>query len=46
MQAYIVKVSSKMDHLVWKTLNEIDMKYAIPTAFQPFLEVLKKRDNA
>ena len=46
MQAYLIEVSKKIANLDWKTLEEINTNYAIPTAFQPFLKELKRRENA
>lgn len=42
MKSYQIKVEKKQSNYTWSTLENIEMKYAIPTAFKPFLEYLKK----
>ena len=42
MKGYIVRVSQMDQHYLWKSLEEIDENYAIPTAFGPFLNYLRE----
>ena len=42
MNSYFIEVSKKSSDYTWVSLEEIEKKYAIPTAFMPFLEYLKK----
>lgn len=42
MDSYIICLKEKIDDYIWVTLEELKNVYAIPTAFQPFLQNLKK----
>lgn len=42
MGSYIIKVSEESKKYIWKDLKEIKKDFAIPSAFQPFLNVLEK----
>lgn len=42
MKSYVIKLNQQLPKYEWVTLQELEEKYAIPTAFRPFLEYLKK----
>lgn len=42
MDSYIICLKEKIDDYIWVTLEELKNVCAIPTAFQPFLQNLKK----
>lgn len=42
MDSYIICLKEKIDDYIWVTLEELKNEYAIPTAFQPFLQNLQK----
>ncbi len=43
MKSYLIILKQPLLDYDWVTLQDIEDKYAIPTAFRPFLEYLKKR---
>ena len=42
IQSYIIEVDKELEGYTWATIKEIEEKYAIPTAFQPFVQVIKE----
>ncbi len=42
MKSYLIELDHPIKDYVWVSLEEIKKNYAIPTAFQPFLEYLEK----
>ena len=42
MNSYFVEVSHEITDFVWVTVGEMMKKYAIPTAFRPFLKELNR----
>ena len=43
MKSYLIETNHKDSSYTWVSLKEIEKSYAIPTAFKPFLEYLKKK---
>lgn len=44
MNSYIIIVDKKINSYEWFTLEEIEKNLALPSAFTPFLEEIKKKD--
>ena len=42
MNSYLIEVKEEIEGYVWLSISEIEKDYAIPTAFMPFFEYLKK----
>lgn len=42
MISYTIEVTEKDETYTWLTLEEIEKEYALPTAFKPFFDYLKK----
>ncbi len=43
MHSYLIQIPKKINEYVWVSLEEMERTYALPTAFKPFLEYLKKK---
>jgi len=43
MTSYQIKLKKDSNKYIWATLEELKEKYAIPTAFQPFLKEIEKK---
>ncbi|MBP5679316.1 MAG: A/G-specific adenine glycosylase [Bacilli bacterium] len=43
MNSYYIEVNKKDPQYTWVTLEEIEKNYALPTAFMPFYEEIKRR---
>ena len=43
MQAYEIQVSKELNDFLWVTIMDLEKNYAIPGAFQPFLEEIKHK---
>jgi len=43
MNSYFIEVKKKIDGYVWATIEEINLNYAIPTAFMPFFDYIKTK---
>ena len=44
MNSYMIEVDKKLDSYTWVSIKELESNYALPTAFMPFFEEIKK-DN-
>ena len=42
LNSYYIEVRKELSEYVWVSIEEIDSDYAIPSAFYPFLDVIKK----
>ena len=43
MNSYFIEVKKEIKDYTWETIESIEKNYAIPTAFMPFFEDIKKR---
>lgn len=43
MNSYFIEVSQEFGDFTWVTLEEIEKDYALPSAFMPFFEYIKRR---
>lgn len=45
MKAYLINVNSTNQNYIWVSLDQAKKQYAIPTAFQPFLQKLERMEK-